>query len=92
MYAAINYLPVIDVCMSPMQGFNRVLKALEGRLIACIILLSISPIMLTLAVVIKLTSCGPVFYRQERVRWNGKPFPMLKFRSMPINNEPGRVT
>jgi putative colanic acid biosynthesis UDP-glucose lipid carrier transferase len=36
---------------------------------------------------IKLTSIGPVLYRQDRVSWNGKIFPMYKFRSMPVNTE-----
>jgi putative colanic acid biosynthesis UDP-glucose lipid carrier transferase len=40
-----------------------------------------------IAIAIKLTSKGPVFYRQKRVGWNGKEFEMLKFRSMPENAE-----
>jgi putative colanic acid biosynthesis UDP-glucose lipid carrier transferase len=43
--------------------------------------------MLLIAVGVKLSSPGPVFYRQERIGWNGKPFGMLKFRSMPVDAE-----
>ncbi|OAD21453.1 Undecaprenyl-phosphate glucose phosphotransferase, partial [Candidatus Thiomargarita nelsonii] len=81
-------LPVITISESPMrQGINRVLKAIEDRLLASLILLLISPLMLVIAIGVKLSSPGPVFFRQERVGWNGEPFMMLKFRSMPVNVE-----
>ena len=50
-------------------------------------LIILSPIMLIIAVAIKLDSKGPVFFRQIRSGKNGKPFKMYKFRSMPINND-----
>jgi len=81
-------LPVITISESPMsQGINRVLKAIEDRVLASLILLLISPLMLVIAIGVKLSSPGPVFFRQERVGWNGEPFMMLKFRSMPVNVE-----
>ncbi len=87
----VSGMPVINLSSTPMFGFNRVIKAVEDRVLAAFILLCISPIMLALALGVKLTSPGPVFYRQERVGWNGKPFYMLKFRSMPVNNEASGV-
>ena len=80
-------LPVMDISVSPMDGTNRLYKALEDRLLALLILLLISPLMLFLAIGVKLSSPGAVFYRQERVGWNGKTFMMFKFRSMPENVE-----
>ena len=80
-------MPVVNVSMSPMSGVNRLVKALEDRLIAGLILTMISPVMLILAIGVKLSSPGPVFYRQERVSWNGRRFQMLKFRSMPVDTE-----
>jgi putative colanic acid biosynthesis UDP-glucose lipid carrier transferase len=47
----------------------------------------ISPLMLFIAIGIKLSSPGPIFFRQERVGWNGQEFSMLKFRSMPEEAE-----
>jgi Undecaprenyl-phosphate glucose phosphotransferase len=79
--------PVLELSVTPMAGMNRLLKALEDRVLACLILLLISPVMVILALGVKLTSPGPVFYRQERVGWNGRPFMMLKFRSMPVDVE-----
>jgi len=68
-------------------GFNRFLKELEDKVLAALILILVSPLMLLIAIGVKLSSPGPVFYRQERVSWNGVPFQMLKFRSMPVDAE-----
>jgi putative colanic acid biosynthesis UDP-glucose lipid carrier transferase len=80
-------LPVIYLSVTPMDGVNRLLKAVEERVLAFMILLFTSPKMLLIALGIKLSSKGPMFYRQERVSWNGEPFTMLKFRSMPVDSE-----
>ena len=80
-------LYLLDLSCTPMTGFNAFVKAVEDRAIAALILLLISPIMIFVAVGVRLSSPGPIFYRQERVSWNGKPFMMLKFRSMPVDVE-----
>jgi len=80
-------LPVVNLSLSPMDGANRYIKAFEDKVLAALILLVISPLLAILAIGVKLTSRGPVFYRQERVSWYGKSFYMYKFRSMPINAE-----
>jgi exopolysaccharide biosynthesis polyprenyl glycosylphosphotransferase len=50
-------------------------------------LLVLSPLLVTVAILIKLTSRGPIFFKQKRVGLHGKPFNMLKFRSMVVNAE-----
>lgn len=80
-------LYLLDLSCSPMAGGRRFLKACEDRLVAASILLLISPVLAAVAIGVKLSSRGPVFYRQERVGWNGRPFEMLKFRSMPVDVE-----
>ncbi len=80
-------LPVISLTDSPLDGPHRVTKAIEDIVLAAVFLLLVSPLMLAIAVAIKLTSRGPVFYRQDRVTWNGERFSMLKFRSMPVDAE-----
>jgi putative colanic acid biosynthesis UDP-glucose lipid carrier transferase len=81
-------MAALDLRVSPMsEPANVLLKAIEDRLLSLLILLLISPVMLLLALGVKLSSPGPVFYRQERVGLNGKPFNMLKFRSMPVDVE-----
>jgi putative colanic acid biosynthesis UDP-glucose lipid carrier transferase len=85
--AQIADMPVINLQVSPMTGVNKAVKAIEDRLLAVLILLAISPVMIALAIGVKLFSKGPVFYRQERVSLAGKPFMMYKFRSMPVDTE-----
>jgi putative colanic acid biosynthesis UDP-glucose lipid carrier transferase len=79
--------PVLNICSTPMMGVNRLIKAVEDRIVAAIIILLISPILVPIAIAVKLSSPGPVFYRQKRVGWNGEEFEMLKFRTMPVNAE-----
>lgn len=85
--AQVADMPVLNLQVSPMTGMNRFLKAIEDRVLAAIILVLIGPLMLLLALGVKLSSPGPVFYRQERVSRAGKPFMMYKFRSMPVDTE-----
>lgn len=86
-FTEIAGLPVLNLSATPMEGVNRWLKATEDQVLAFIILVLVSPLMLLIAVGVKLSSAGPVFYRQERVSWNGVPFVMLKFRSMRVGVE-----
>lgn len=80
-------MPMYDLSTTPMTGMNQLVKWLEDKVLSSLILLMISPLMVVLALGVKLTSRGPVFYRQERVGLNNKPFHMLKFRSMPVDTE-----
>ena len=80
-------MPMLDLCATPMQGFNRALKRTEDILLSMLILLLISPLLLLIALAVKLTSRGPVLYWQERLTWSGKTFRMLKFRSMSVDAE-----
>lgn len=80
-------VPMYDLSASPMAGASQQLKWLEDKILALFILLAISPVMLAVALGVKLSSPGPVFYRQERVGLNNRSFGMLKFRSMPVDVE-----
>jgi putative colanic acid biosynthesis UDP-glucose lipid carrier transferase len=80
-------VPMIDLTASPMMGANRIVKGLEDRVLALLILLVISPLMLLIALGVKLSSQGPVFFRQERLGWDGKPFTIYKFRSMRLHED-----
>ncbi|NOR69314.1 MAG: undecaprenyl-phosphate glucose phosphotransferase [Methylomarinum sp.] len=78
-------MAVINMSVSPMSGSSILIKWMEDKILALIILISISPLFCMIALAVKLTSPGPIFYIQERVGNNGKKFQMLKFRSMPVN-------
>jgi lipopolysaccharide/colanic/teichoic acid biosynthesis glycosyltransferase len=67
----------------------RVTKRTMDVLISTVALLFLLPIFLLIACAIKLTSKGPVFFRQRRIGQYGKPFVFLKFRSMIVNNDAG---
>ncbi|MEJ2632448.1 MAG: undecaprenyl-phosphate glucose phosphotransferase [Acidihalobacter sp.] len=80
-------MPMIDLTSSPMAGVNRLAKAIEDRGLALLILLLISPVMLVIALGVKLSSPGPVFFRQLRHGWDGREIEVLKFRSMYLHLE-----
>lgn len=85
-------VPVIDLNSSPISGMNYLLKELEDRLLGSLILLLVSPLMLLIAIAIKLESRGPILFKQLRHGWDGKPIKVYKFRSMFIHDEGKRVT
>jgi exopolysaccharide biosynthesis polyprenyl glycosylphosphotransferase len=71
----------------PKSGWRGRAKRLFDVVVASTVVAVVSPLFAVIALVIKLTSPGPVFFRQERVGRYGEPFDMLKFRSMVINAE-----
>jgi Undecaprenyl-phosphate glucose phosphotransferase len=85
--SSIAGMPVINLSVTPMDGINRWIKAIEDKIIAAGILAIISPLLIFLVLLVKLSSPGPVFYRQQRLSWNGKEFTMYKFRTMPVDAE-----
>lgn len=83
----------IDLSVTPMDGAARVLKRAEDLLVGGLLFLLILPVCVFIALAIKLTSPGPVLFKQYRTGINGKPFKVYKFRSMVIHSETdGQVT
>ena len=80
-------IPLLTLSESPLIGNYRLLKAIEDRLIAFFLVLLLSPLMAIVAILIKLESPGPVIFKQNRTGWDGKVFPIWKFRSMKISQE-----
>lgn len=81
-------LPLLVVRDVPLDSlFNKFLKRVFDILFSILALILISPIMVLIAVCIKITSPGPIFFSQERVSLNNKTFNMLKFRSMKVQKE-----
>lgn len=75
-------LPIVSLQSSPLYGWNSVFKRAFDLGFGSLILVMVSPLMALIALLIKLTSKGPVLYRQERVGMDGHTFEMLKFRTM----------
>ena len=83
----VDGLPVIHLIDEAPLEFRRFLKRAVDVLFSGVFLVVASPLLLTIALAVKLSSPGPVFYRQERMSLNGQTFHMLKFRSMPVDAE-----
>lgn len=81
-------LPLISVRDIPARaGFNRILKRSFDIVFSGLFLLVFSPLYLLIALAVKLTSPGPVFFLQERVGLDNKVFKILKFRTMRVQTE-----
>ncbi len=89
----IGGMPMMDLSVSPMQGVNRLIKRAEDLLLGSVFLLLASPVMVLIAIVVKLTSPGPVLFKQRRIGWSGDEFMIYKFRSMKLhqNTKPGEL-
>jgi exopolysaccharide biosynthesis polyprenyl glycosylphosphotransferase len=79
--------PVIHYSAQSAPPSHLLLKQIFDYLVGLLLLVLVSPLLLILAIAIKLTSPGPIFFRQERAGLNGRPFQLLKFRSMRIDAE-----
>jgi Undecaprenyl-phosphate glucose phosphotransferase len=66
----------------PISEWGMLLKELFDRALAALLLLCASPLMAVIAILVKWDSPGPVFFRQKRLGFNGRPFDVLKFRTM----------
>lgn len=80
----INGVPVVPLFDTPLNGINMVFKRLEDIIVASVILILISPILLIISIAVKLTSPGPIIFRQIRYGMDGKPIKVWKFRSMTV--------
>lgn len=88
----ISGMPVITLSETPLIGLRLLLKAMEDKVLSAIILVLVSPVLLAVAIAVKLDSPGPVFFRQNRAGWNGKTFRIWKFRSMYVHQpEEGKI-
>lgn len=80
-------LHMLDLSASPISGFTRIIKEIEDMVLATLILLLISPLLMVIALAVKLTSPGPVLFKQQRHGWNGEKISVHKFRSMVVHHE-----
>ena len=80
----VGTMQTISVYESPMSGLSSVTKRLEDILVASLILVGIAIPMLIIALLIKMDSSGPVFFKQKRYGLSGKAINVWKFRSMTV--------
>ncbi|MBO5958003.1 MAG: sugar transferase [Bacteroidales bacterium] len=84
---AIWQAPLIRVTPELMPMWQRITKRIFDVVASLMVIVLFSPLYIFTAIMVKLSSPGPVFYRQERIGKHGVPFNMLKFRSMYVDSE-----
>jgi putative colanic acid biosynthesis UDP-glucose lipid carrier transferase len=83
-------VPLLALSESPMAAESRLIaKSAIDIVIASTMLLALSPLMIATAVAVKLSSPGPVLFRQKRHGWDGRIIEVWKFRSMKVHEEAG---
>ncbi|MEX0921666.1 MAG: undecaprenyl-phosphate glucose phosphotransferase [Rhodovibrionaceae bacterium] len=81
-------VPMVEVWHRPLSERDLFIKAVEDKVFSALLLLLLSPLMLAIAVAIKLDSRGPVLFRQKRAGFNNDSFEVLKFRTMYNGTDP----
>ena len=85
-------LPAVALNQPAANDVGGIVKDLFDKVFAAVALILLAPLFIVIAIAIKLSSPGPVFFKQRRLGLNGRPFEMYKFRSMKVHQEQGKVT
>jgi putative colanic acid biosysnthesis UDP-glucose lipid carrier transferase len=85
-------LPFYEVIGKPLTGWDVILKTLEDYVLGSLLLLIAWPLLLVVAILVKLDSPGPVIFKQKRLGFNNQPFDIYKFRSMTYQPETAEKT
>ena len=80
-------LLTVELSSSPTSAVDRVLKAIEDRVLGTVIAIFALPVLLIIALLVRMDSVGPVFFRQKRHGWNGEEITIFKFRTMHLHEE-----
>ena len=84
-YSYLGTVPLLDVFDRPLADWDVVAKAAFDRSVGLALCLALSPVMLAVALAVRLTSPGPILFRQKRHGFNNEPIDVLKFRSMYVD-------
>lgn len=90
-FDSIGGVPVVAICESPFSGVDSVVKNASDFVLASLILLLLSPLMLCIALAVKLTSPGPAIFKQRRYGLNGEEIIVYKFRSMTVSDDGAHI-
>ena len=82
-----NGVPVVGICETPFTGTNLLVKRLSDLLLATLIVILISPVLLAIAIGVKLSSPGPAIFKQRRNGLDGDEIVVWKFRSMTTQDD-----
>ncbi len=81
-FSFLGGVPMLDIAGKPLAGRQMIMKEIENRILAFILLILFAPVMALIAVAVKLDSRGPALFRQTRYGFNNQPFKVFKFRTM----------
>lgn len=84
-------MPVISVCETPFKGFDGAAKRMSDIVFSLFILLLIAPVLLAIAIAVKMGSPGPVIFKQRRYGLDGEEILVYKFRSMTVTEDGGTI-
>jgi putative colanic acid biosysnthesis UDP-glucose lipid carrier transferase len=87
----IDGMPIVAMCETPFSGFNSFIKGFSDLIFASLILCSIAPLLIVLAIGVKLSSPGPILFKQRRYGLDGHEIVVYKFRSMTVAEEGAMV-
>jgi putative colanic acid biosynthesis UDP-glucose lipid carrier transferase len=90
--STLGEVAVVEMQRAPLNLAERIMKRAFDIVVAAFALFCFSPLMLLVAIAIKLDTPGPVFFRQQRSGFNNQPFEILKFRSMSVLESHGQIT
>ena len=90
-WSSLGNVPLVSVFESPFFGASMFIKRVEDVLLGSLILLLISPLMVLIAIAVKLTSPGNVIFKQRRYGLNGQVIEVWKFRSMSVQEDGAHV-
>jgi putative colanic acid biosynthesis UDP-glucose lipid carrier transferase len=82
-------VPVVSLCETPFHGFRPIAKRVLDIVLASCAVLALSPVLLAAAIAVKLSSAGPIIYRQKRYGLDGREITIYKFRSMYVTEADG---
>jgi putative colanic acid biosysnthesis UDP-glucose lipid carrier transferase len=88
----IGGMPALSICDTPFQGIDGLRKRLSDVVIAVLAMVALSPLLIAIALAVKLTSVGPVLFTQRRYGLNGQEILVYKFRSMIVCEDRTEVT
>jgi exopolysaccharide biosynthesis polyprenyl glycosylphosphotransferase len=81
-------LPLLEICEPELTGGGRLMKSMFDRAGSLVLLILMSPLLIAIAVAVRFSDGGPVFYRQSRIGKDGEEFRIWKFRTMRVDAAP----
>ena len=87
----IRGMPVVALCETPLYGYRGVSKRITDVVLASGLLLGLLPLLLVIALLVKLSSPGPVIFKQRRYGLDGREIGVYKFRSMTVTEDSGDI-